>query len=160
MCARLGVEWGGDFSPLSDLHLALLLKRSYIEWEYVPMTGVVEVVWPPAFGLHQLQLAKDQHAGARRFALRHGLGHVLAGHTELAGSADDGHHDSFEERVADLFAIVDVIPTVKLDELAAAGYNELEIERWCYGELARWTDSWPGERLRDRVRLRLEMEGL
>lgn len=119
------------------------------------MEGVLEVAWPSAFGRHLLQLSKDQHHDARRFALRHGLAHVLAYHTDIA-SPDDGSWHSFEETVADLFAIVDIIPDVKLEELREAGYSEREIEHWCYGEIAMWTCDWPGERITDRVRLRLE----
>lgn len=153
-CARRGIEWGGDFSPLSDLQLAWLLRRCWIEWEYVPMEGVLEVVWPPAFGRHLVQLAKDQHPGARRFALRHGLGHVLGGHTEIA-SADAGDWRSFEERAADLFALVDVLPAWKLEQLRDVG---ADVGTWCREEIARWTVDWPAERVRDRVLLRFALE--
>lgn len=118
------------------------------------MDGVLEVVWPPAFGRHLIQLAKQQHAGARRFALRHGLAHVLGGHTENA-SADDGHWSGFEERVADLFACMDVLPDWRLEQLHAAGYDDQAIDHWCYQELSAWTCDWDPERLRDRVWLRL-----
>lgn len=149
-----GIEWGGPFSPLSDLLFAFLVRRCWIEYEYIAELGFVEVIWPPAFGAHQMSLSADLSIDARRFACRHGMAHVLAGHT--VGPAHDAGWSSWDETLADLFALLDVIPDHRIEELRAEGLNEAELERWVYAEVARWTCGWwPPERLAERVKLRL-----
>lgn len=97
----------------------------------------------------------DLPPGPRRYALRHGLGHVLAGHTCLGGQRDRDW-TARDEAVADLFALIDVVPSWRLGELIAAGYEQSEVERWVYAEVARWTSGWSSERLASRVWLRLQ----
>src|ERR1041384_6578605 len=78
---ELGILYADDdWSPISDLTLALLMKRAGIQWEYAPLEGLVEIVWPPVCGIHVMYLEKEQTPAEKRFAIRHGLGHVLAGH--------------------------------------------------------------------------------
>lgn len=153
-CAQLGVPWNADFGPHSDLTLALLFKRCWISYSYVPELGVDEIVWPPAYGQHQMMISAELGAGPRRFAMRHGLAHVLAGHNCIAVMNRDWH--GAEETAADLFALLDIIPDVQLEELRAGGRGESEIARWCYAEIARWTAGWAAERIADRVELRLD----
>jgi hypothetical protein len=157
-CERLGVAYASeDWSPLSDITLALLLDRVGIRWKHLPLEGLCEIVWPPVCGIYVMHIDRCQTPGERRFATRHGLAHVLAGHVDDLAFAHDGHDwQGFEETVADLFALVDAIPDRQINELRAAGYNAGEVERWVYAEIARWTSGWSPERIRDRVALRLE----
>src|SRR3954469_23382642 len=81
----LGVLYADeDWSPLSDLTLALLLKRAGIQWSYAPLAGLCEIVTPPICGMHLMLVESVQTYAERRFAVRHGLAHVLAGHVEEA----------------------------------------------------------------------------
>lgn len=124
------------------------------------MEGIVEVVFPAVCGRTQMLVSREQPPGARRFALRHGLAHVLAGHTSAAEHVHAlADWSSWEESLADLFALLDIAPAWQLEELRAAGYSAEEVERWLYAEIARWTTGWLPERLRDRVRLRLTFSG-
>lgn len=147
-----------DWSPLSDITLALLLKRAGIRWRYVPLEGLTEIVWPPICGVHVLHLERAQTPGERRLAVRHGLGHVLAGHlNELAFRHDRDDPLGHEETVADLFALMDLIPTRQLAELHGAGYSQQELVHWVTCELRRYAPRWTEERVADRVRLRLQI---
>jgi hypothetical protein len=124
----------------------------------VPLYGLTEIVWPPICGVHVLHLERAQTPGERRLAVRHGLGHVLAGHlSDLAVRHDRDDPFGFEETIADLFALMDLIPTRQLAELYAAGYSFAELEHWTTCELRRYALRWSDERIRDRVRLRLEV---
>ena len=79
-CDRLGVAYNSEFSPLSDLTFALLLTRAGVRWRYAPLEGgVCEIVWPPIYGVHLMQIDKHLTTAERRFAMRHGLAHVLDG---------------------------------------------------------------------------------
>lgn len=145
-----------DWSPLSDITLALLLRRASIQWEYVPLHGLVEIVWPPVCGIHVLYVEREQTPGEKRYAVRHGLGHVLAGHVEDVSFAHDRHYPfGHEERVADLFALADVLPDRELEQRRGAGYRPWEIEWWVWCEIKRYAPSWPTARLVDRIGLRL-----
>lgn len=147
-----------DWAPLSDITLGLLLRRAGIRWRYAPLAGLAEVVWPPAFGLHLMLVEGAQTPGEKRLAMRHGLAHVLAGHLDTYVSAGDRSWGSYEETVADLFALVDLIPNRAVADLRSAGFTEAERMRWVTCELRRYAPRWPAARIADRVRLRLGME--
>lgn len=155
-CEHHGVLYASEWSPLSEITLALLFDRCGIRWRHRPMEGLCEIVWPPICGIYVMHIDRDQSSCARRFAMRHGLAHVLAGHVADLAFAHDGRDWScHEETVADLFALLDIIPGYQLDELRAAGYEPSEVERWIYTTIATWTSDWSPERIRDRVTLRL-----
>lgn len=155
------VPYGTDTwsATLSDLTLALLLSRAGIRWRHAPLEGLCEVVWPPVCGVHVLHVDRCQTTAQRRFAVRHGLGHVLAGHVSNIAYSHDGHAWQLDaETVADLFAMMDLIHDERLGELRAAGYSADELERWIYADLAaHWTADWEPERLADRASLRMAM---
>lgn len=154
---QLGVLYASeDWAPLSDITLGLLLKRANIAWRYLPLHGLAEIVWPPICGVHIMQLEREQTPGEKRLAVRHGLGHVLAGHVaEMQFSRGDQDVFGLEETVADLFALMDLIPSRTVGELLAAGYRGAELDRWLTCELRRYAPNWSEERMRDRVALRL-----
>ncbi len=157
-CHRLGILYASeDWSPLSDITLGLLLERAGIRWRYCDLEHVGEIVWPPVCGVHLMQVNRQQSPGERRLAIRHGLAHVLAGDVAELTFAREGHDwRGREETVADLFALVDLIPDRQLAELRAAGYAPDELARWVYCEIARYAPRWPTERIGARAQLRLE----
>lgn len=158
-CDRLGVAYNSEFSPLSDLTLALLLTRAGVRWRYAPLEGgICEIVWPPIYGVHLMQIDKYLTTAERRFAMRHGLAHVLDGHLrDLAPAADSGDWQSYEEAVADLFALVDLVPDHQLDTLVQAGFRPLELEAAVREETVTFAPEWPGERVAQRADLRVRM---
>lgn len=144
-----------DFSPLSEITLALILKRAGIQWQYQPLRGLVEIVWPPICGVHLIMAHDYLTPGERRFAVRHGLAHVLMGDVGEGGFARSRHDwRQPEEVIADLFAWADLIPDRMLEERRAAGYSRAELEGWTIGEMQRYTPGWAPERILDRMALR------
>jgi len=151
---QLGVLYADDdWSPLSDLTLALLLKRAGVRWEYAPLDGLCEIVTPPVCGIHLMLVEGSQTSAEKRFAVRHGLGHVLAGHVEEACFVRDRDPFSHEERVADLFAFADLIPDRLLTELRKSKYRPWEIEYWLTEEVRRYCPSWSFRRIVDRMNM-------
>lgn len=146
-----------DWSPVSDISLELLAKLARIDIHKLALPEtILELVAPETAGRFPLVLNRTHDWGAKRFALRHGIGHVLAHHVdEVAFLAAGDDFMAHEERVADVFALVDAIPDRQLYELRQAGYSAVEIERWVYAEIGRWTSGWEPERIRDRTTLRL-----
>jgi hypothetical protein len=158
-CHELGVLYASDdWSPLSDITLGLLLKRAGIQWRYCELEPVGEIVWPPVCGIHLLQLDRYQPRLERRFALRHGLAHVLAGHVADLTCAHDGHHwENPEEQLADAFAFADLIPDRMLCEMQAVGFRDKGLKRWVRAEISRYAPDWPVERVADRTETRLRV---
>lgn len=142
---------------MSDLTLALLLKRAGIQWRYASLEGLCEVVSPPICGIHIMLVERAQTPAERRFAVRHGLGHVLAGHVEDACFVRDRDPYSHEERVADLFAFADLIPDRMLEELKAARYGYFDISCWLIEQMRTYCPSWKVTRLHDRLEMLLPL---
>lgn len=147
-----------DWSPLSDITFALLLKRAGIQWQYQPLRGLVEIVWPPICGVHLILLYDYLAPAERRFAVRHGLAHVLLDHM-ARGSFARTDHDwrEDEEGAADLFALADLVPDRVVQRGIDAGLPRVELERWLQGEIWRYVPSWSAPRLEDRAALRLAL---
>jgi hypothetical protein len=152
-CHELGVRYASDdWSPLSDITLGLLLKRAGIQWRYCELEHAGEIVWPPVCGIHLLQLDRYQSRLERRFALRHGLAHVLAGHVADLTYAHDGHHwENSEEQLADAFALADLIPDRMLCEMQAGGFRDKGLERWVRAQISHYAPDWPEGRVTDRA---------
>jgi len=141
--------------------LALLLERAGIRWKYVPLEGLAEIVWPPVCGRHLMFVERHQLPGERRFAIRHGLAHVVAGHVDEISFARDGHDwRGFEESVADCFALADLLPDRVIREVQGAGLSPLESNRWVQGEIWRYVPNWPDARIQDRADLRMALLGM
>jgi len=158
-CHELGVLYASDdWSPLSDITLGLLLRRAGIQWRYCELEHAGEIVWPPVCGIHLLQLDRYQPRLERRFALRHGLAHVLAGHVADLTYAHDGHHwENPEEQLADAFALADLIPDRMLREVKAVGFRGPHLKRWVRAQISRYAPGWPDGRVGDRTETQLSV---
>jgi hypothetical protein len=134
-CDQLGVLYADTvMGPLSDLTFAMLLARVGIQWEYRAMEGLCEIVWPPICGVHLVQLEREQTAGEKRLAIRHALGHVLGGHCSDLSYSHDGHDwRSYEETVADLFALVDLVPDYRVEDCLLADWSWTDVRTWVAG---------------------------
>lgn len=159
---RLGIAYAYLFSPLHEDGLATALRRLTIlaRGEHIGRVDL-EVVTPPVFGRHVMVYSTDVSPPQRAFAQRHGMGHVAAGHvTEVSYLTSRNDFMRHEERVADLFALADLVPGWKLEELAQLRRGR---PRWTlvHGdvckELHRLTVDWPEQRLLDRSLLRIAL---
>lgn len=158
---RLGIGYDDLFSPLADEDLHDALRRLTIRASGHPLgTGAdapLELVTPPLYGRYLLLWSTDVDADRRRFALRHGMGHVAAGHvTTPRFLTADGDWMTPAERVADLFALADLVPFHHLAALKRG--NSWRVVRDEVAALVRMhTLDWPGERVRDRTVMRVAL---
>jgi hypothetical protein len=162
---RTSLPYADDmWSPDSDVTLELIAARlgaELLEDELAPATQELGV--PGYFGVPVIIINRNIAPGLKRLALRHGLGHLVAG--ELDPEPDGGVrlmssiYDwmTVEERRADLFAIADLVPGRMLRELALRGLTLDERMHWLWCELKRYAPMWPTARIADRVGLRLAL---
>lgn len=86
--------------------------------------------------------------------LRHELGHVLAGDVDEPTYMDDDEM-SWTERVADLFALADVVSGGEIRMLRRRRRSWAEVAASLAGLVESFAAGWSPERIRDRARLRL-----
>ena len=155
---RLGVAYDDLFSPLPDDALDAALRRLTIRASgHALGTGTLELVTPPLYGRYLLLWSTDVDADRRRFALRHGMGHVAAGHvTAPRFLTADGEWMSADERVADLFALADLVPFHQVGALKRG--NSWRVVREEVAALVRLhTHAWPEDRVDDRAAMRVAL---
>lgn len=155
---RLGIGYDDLFSPLPDEDVAAALRRLTIRASGYPLgREELEVVTPPLYGRYLLLYSTDVGDDHRRFALRHGMGHVAAGHvTAPSFLSTAGDWTTHEERVADLFALADLVPFHHVAALKRG--NSWKVVREEVTRLVRLhTLDWPGDRVADRAALRVAL---
>lgn len=154
-----GLGYAEIFSPLHDDGIADVVRRNTILLRSDELgEGVHEVVTPPAFGRYVMTISTQLDIPRRRFAIRHGLGHVVAGHVEeLAFLSSLRDWDTHEERVADLFALADLAPFWMLDDLRKARSSWGGLRQALCRILRTHTVDWPEARVADRADLRLAL---
>ena len=113
------VPYAELFCPMTDEAFAETMQAFTIR----PLGGHlgtvdVEAVSPPVYGRYLFLYSTDVDMPQRRFALRHGTAHVIGGHVnEVSYLSNRNDFTTHEERVADLFALADLVPWYLLDEL-------------------------------------------
>jgi len=155
---RLGLGYDDLFSPLPDDAIDAALRRLTIRASgHALGTGTLELVTPPLYGRYLLLWSTDVDADRRRFALRHGMGHVVAGHvTAPRFLTADGDWMSADERIADLFALADLVPFHQVS--AHKRGNSWRIVRDEVATLVRlYTHDWPDDRVADRAAMRVAL---
>jgi uncharacterized protein DUF955 len=123
-----------------------------VRWRYCAMDGLAEIIWPPVCGIHIMHLAKGQPYAERRFAMRHGLAHVLAGHAMDRVWRQTG--PSMEEAEADLFALADLMPDRELAGVVDAHLSDDMLRAYLMARILEYAPHWMPERVLDRVNLR------
>lgn len=153
----LGVLYADLFSPLHDDGLRDALRRMTITIRGGALgTQDIEAVSPPIFGRYLMLYSTDVDVPRRRFALRHGMGHVAAGHvSEIAWLSNRDDHMSHDERVADTFALADLVPWCDISAMreGRAGWHTIEEE--IVRVVRHSTIGWSPARVEDRARLRM-----
>lgn len=107
--------------------------------------------------MYPIALNRDAKRTCRGFAVRHELAHVLSGSVDEPTFLADAGFMSAEERVADLFAVADLVPGWLIGMFRKGRtpwYDVLTEIRDC---IADWAEGWPAERLEDRAQLRLRL---
>lgn len=151
-------------SPCSDLDLEGIARRFGCFLRVAPLQeGVQELALPGIVGPPTITVNRNLPGPARRLALRHGLAHLVAG--ELEGEYDSGPrfmssvHDymALEERRADLFGLVDLVPDRDLAAAVRAHHSPTTARWWMESQIQQFAPNWPKDRLEDRARLRWQL---
>jgi hypothetical protein len=157
---RMGIPYADVFSPLSDAAMAKCCRRLTIAVRGEPLGDRdVEAVSPPIFGRYMMIVSTDLSAERSRFALRHGVGHVVGGHvTEPRYLSDRNEVMHFDERVADLFALADLVPFYFVADCRSKQHMSWRaIRHEICKEIRLFTGDWPELRVADRADLRLHL---
>jgi hypothetical protein len=156
---REGIPYADIFSPLGDEQLAESLRRASVLCRLDAMGArEQELLTPPIFGRYVMTISNELTPQQRAFAIRHGFGHVTAGHvaeiTLLSTSRDWFTH---EERVADLFALADLIPFWLLEQLRRGQTGWRPMRKLIERVVGEHTVGWSDGRCDDRALLRIAM---
>jgi hypothetical protein len=148
--------YAGPLSPLRTDQVAALLRRAGCHVEVFPFQSTAAaMVLPRAGGVYPVFVNRDADRVERTFALRHELAHVLAGDADGAVFLSEQGWEAREERIADLFALADLVPGWWLAQLAEGGARAIAAE--VAAAVAEFAEGWPRERGIDRARLRLRL---
>src|SRR5690606_10874752 len=145
--------------PMSTSEFAALLRRATCEVYFLePRPGVRAITIPPIAGRCHIGVKRDLSQDERAFALRHELAHVLAGDADEPVAMVHRGYLTYAERLADLFALADLVPTSYLRSLRSIPLRWNEI-REDLAQMIReqWGADWPEARIDDRAALRLRL---
>jgi hypothetical protein len=160
MKRAIGVPYAeAGLSPVNDwwIQHAARHLNTVLEVRELPK-GIYEIATPGYLGNAVIAIRKGLPTNEKRFALRHGLAHLLGGELDECEAGQVRFMSSvldlmsLEERRADLFALVDMVPDhwiVEVPTLSAADLEYRIAER-----IRVLLPSWPTERVKDRARLR------
>jgi hypothetical protein len=154
---RIVGDYADRYAPIRTDQLSALLCGTGCHLEIFPFRSeTVAMVLPRCSGVYPIFLNRGAERTDRAFALRHELGHVLAGEAEGPVFLLEGGCMSASERIADLFALADLVPgwwIAWARGLAAREGGSVP------GEVAQlvaeFAQAWPAERIVDRTTLRL-----
>lgn len=148
--------YAGPLAPVRTDQLARMMDRAGCHVEVFPFTSTtVAMTLPRCAGVYPVFLNRAADRTDRVFALRHELGHVLAGDVDGAVFLADEGYMAPAERVADLFALADLVPAWWLrwlDEGAPCDAPD-EVAQ----AVLEFAEEWPEDRAADRARLRLRL---
>lgn len=159
---RLVPRFACGTTPLTTAELAELLARCRCKTELVDVPpeepSAHAVVSIPIGGYHRIGLRSDLSFDERQFALRHEVAHVLAGDADEPVAMVHRGYLTYAERLADLFALADLVPSSYLRSLRSIPLRWNEI-RQDLAQMIReqWGADWPEARIDDRAALRLRL---
>jgi len=156
---RIEPRYGHGPIPASTAEISNLLRRATCRVYFVRgATGAKAMALVPIAGYYRIGIRADLSVEERRFAIRHELGHILNGDADDWITLADRGYLTWEERVADLFALADLIPGRLIETLRRARLSWRDIGAEIEAEIReRWGPDWPWARVDDRARLRLRL---
>ncbi len=150
-------EYAGPSAPARTDQISLLLARSGCHVEVFHFASdTVAMTLPPCAGVYPVLVNRGAERSDRAFALRHEVGHVLAGDVEGAIFLSSGEgHMTPEERIADLFALADLVPGWWIEWVCGGENDPDSLGGEIAQAIAEYAEGWPEDRTVDRARLRL-----
>jgi hypothetical protein len=150
--------YAGTLSPARTDQVSDLLGAAGCHVEIFPFhSDTVAMVLPPCGGVYPIFINRSAEETDRLFALRHELGHVLAGDVDGPVFLADEGYMSPAERTADLFALADLVPGWWIAEVRRGRTPWREVKRQIAMAVATYAEAWPAQRFGDRAELRLAL---
>lgn len=151
-------EYAGATAPVRTDQVARLLAGAGCHVEVFPfLSSTVAMTLPRCAGAYPILINRNAERTDRFFALRHELGHVLAGDTDGAVYLADEGYMAAPERVADLFALADLVPGWWIAQVRRGRTPWRAVRAEIATAVAEYAERWPGERRVDRAGLRLRL---
>jgi hypothetical protein len=148
-------EYGAGFIPLRTDQLSTLLVGAECHLEVFPFhSDTVAMVLPRCAGVYPILLNREAHRTDALLALRHEVGHVLAGDVDGVIFMAASGCMTLPERAADLFALADLVPAGWIRWIRRERLSWREVAREVEDAVRGYAEDWDPERLQDRVRLR------
>lgn len=148
-------DYGTGFIPLRTDQLSVLLKDAECHVEIFSFrSDTVTMVLPRCAGVYPILLNRESQRTDVLLALRHELGHVLAGDADGVIFMAASGCMTLQERAADLFALTDLVPAGWLRWIRRERLSWQNVAREVEDAVRGYAEEWTPERLEDRVRLR------
>ena len=149
-------EYAGSGAPIGTAQICELAEKLGCELHYFAFQSeAFDMALPPVQGANLIFVDSRTQRSDQALTVRHELAHVLTGEVAEPTYLTAADTLSHSERVADLFAVADLVPTWYVRQLRGRRrpwkHTELEIKQ-AFREL---TEGWSEQRLNDRARLRL-----
>lgn len=159
--AREVVEfYAGDFAPIRTDQVSVLLSHNscFLKVFAFKSTDLAAFVLPAARGVYPIGVNQLATRTDRQFAIRHELAHVIAGEVDEPTFLSDDSYMGHSERVADLFALADMVPGWVIRHMRRDRVSWRDILVEVRGAIqTECAGDWPADRLDDRARLRLRL---
>jgi hypothetical protein len=157
--ARRVVEtYAGRSSPVRTDQISALLVSLDCHLEVFPFrSDTVAMTLPRCAGVYTILINRSAERTDRVFAIRHEIAHVVAGECDEAVFLADEGYMSSSERVADLFALSDLVPGWWIETLRRGHTPWRDVREEVVLAISEYAEDWCAERLHDRATLRLAM---
>jgi hypothetical protein len=150
--------YAGALSPARTDQVSDLLGANGCHVEVFPFhSDTVAMVLPQCAGVYPIFINRSAEETDRLFALRHELGHVLAGDVDGPVFLAETGYMAPAERAADLFALADLVPGWWIAEVRRGRTAWREVKKQIALAVAQYAESWPAQRFGDRAELRLRL---
>lgn len=155
--ARRVVEtYAGPFSPVRTDQISALLVSLDCHLEIFPFSSdTIAMTLPRCAGFYTILINRSVERTDRMFAIRHEMAHVIAGECDEAVFLADEGYMSSSERVADLFALSDLVPGWWIEDLRRGQTAWRDVREEIVLAITEYAEDWCAERLHDRASLRL-----
>lgn len=149
-------DYAGPYAPIRTDQLSALLRGTGCHVEvFTFQSDTIAMTLPRCADVYPVLVNRSAERTDRVFAFRHEVAHVLAGDVEGAVFLEDRGYMALPERVADLFALADLVPGWWIADVRKGQTPWRRVHAEVAYAIGEYAESWTEERLEDRARLRL-----
>ncbi len=151
-------DYAGTYAPLRTDQLSDLLRGTGCHVEVFPFrSDTIAMTLPRCADAYPVLVNRNAERTDRLFAFRHEVAHVLAGDVEEAVFLSDDGYMALPERVADLFALADLVPGWWIADVRKGQTPWRRVKAEVALAVAEYAEVWRPDRLVDRVGLRVKL---